>query len=205
MNRFTRLTTFLLLALFALPAAAQTPPPPPCTITTGGVWSGEGDYSFQGNTLTIGEGHYVSFNLIYKCTGLPQGAQPIVSIVNPTLGPTGKFTNGAFGGYFSTRDGFGNGSAVPSGCRGTAGANIADDGCRIEVGATSKDNNCRNSGGTEQRIRVTTRVSNTGPGPINLSGDQTFYIVATDDDTISQSTLDYYLNLGRTLHQKPSC
>ncbi len=203
MNRFTRLTTFLLLALFALPAAAQTPRP--CTITTGGVWSGEGNYSFQGNTLTIGEGHYVSFNLIYKCTDLPQGARPVVSIVNPTLGTTGNFDNGQFGGYFSERDGFGDEDAVPNGCRGTTGATIADDGCRLEVNATSKDNNCRNSGGTEQRIRVTTQVTNAGPGTLNLSGEQTFYIVATDDDTIPQSTLDYYLGLGRMLNQKPSC
>ncbi len=182
--------------LTALPAAAQSP----CTITTGGVWSGEGDYSFQGDTLTIKEGHYVSFNLIYKCRNLPQGAIPIVSIVNPTPGDTGNFEVGDFRGRFSERDGFGDGDGVPSGCRGPANADIADDGCRINVGATSKDNNCRNTGATEQRFRVTTRVSNTGPGPINLSGDQTFHIEATDDDTVSQR----YLDMGYT-QWKPTC
>ncbi len=205
MNRFTSLaglTTLSLLALLAPPAAAQTLP---CAITAGGVWSGEGNYSFQGDTLTIGEGHYVSFNLIYKCRALPAGARPVVSITNPTPGTTGNFNNGAFGGFFSERDGFGNSDEVPSGCRGDAGANIADDGCRIEVNATSKDNNCRNSGGTEQRIRVATRVINTGSGPLHLSAEQTFNIVATDDDTIPQNTLDYYLGLGRVLNQKPSC
>ncbi len=189
----------LALPLTTLPAATQTPP---CTITTGGVWSGEGNYSFQGDTLTIKEGHYVSFNLIYKCQGLPNGARPIVSITNPTPGTTGNFTTGdsSFRGFFSTRDGFGNGDAVPSPCRGTAGATIADEGCRIEVNATSTDNNCRNAGGTEQRIRVTTLVTNVGPGPINLSADQTFHIVATDDDTISQEDL----SKGYT-QWKPTC
>ncbi len=191
------LVALLALPLMTAPTTAQTPP---CTITTGGVWSGEGNYSFVGNTLTVEEGHYVSFNLIYKCTGLPAGARPVVSIANPTPGTTGNFTARDFGGFFSERDGFGDGDAVPNGCRGPAGANIADDGCRIEVNATSKDNNCRNVGATVQQLRVTTRVSNTGPGPLNLSGDQTFFIKATDDDTLAQE----YLEMGYT-QWKPTC
>ena len=194
----TAIVALLTLPFTVMPATAQTPSP--CTITTGNVWSGEGNYSFQGNTLTITEGHYVSFNLIYKCRDLPQDARPVVSIAKPTDGPTGNFEVGGFRGRFSERDGFGDNDDVPRECQGTADATIADVGCRINVGATSTDNNCRNQGATVQKFSVTTRVSNSGPGPLNLSGDQTFHIVAKDDDTVSQK----YLDMGYT-QWKPTC
>ncbi len=178
------------------PAVAQTPP---CSITSGNVWSGEGSYGFgrdsaPDNTLIIGEGHYVSFPVTYKCANLPDDARPSISITTPS---GHRIDNGDFRGGYSERSGFGDTDSLPSACVGTT---VDDNSCQIEFFITSKDNNCRNVGGTVQEYTFRTHINNTGPGPLKLAPETTFIIEAKDDDTVAQK----YLDMGYT-QWKPLC
>ncbi len=173
--------------LAAGPASAQTP----CSIEPGKVWSGEGTYSIDSNnTLKVDEGHFWSFPLTYKCSNLPTGARPSISIIKPS---NYRIDTPDFRGGYSESDGFGDGDVMTGKC-------LEESGCEIEFFASSKDNNCRNVGLTMQTMRITTQVKNLGSGPLNLSDELTIKIMVTDDDTLPQK----YIDMGRT-QWKPTC
>ncbi len=176
----------LLAVTLTAPALAQTE----CSITVGNVWSGEGTYSFQGTTLTHEEGHFVSFPLTYKCTGVSGGVRPAISIIKPS---GHRVDTVDFRGGYSESDGFGDGDEMTGKC-------LEESGCEIEFFVTSKDNNCRNVGATVQRMTISTRIVNLGPGDLNLTDLLDLTIEATDDDTVSQK----YLDMGYT-QWKPTC
>ena len=176
----------LLALMTALPASAQTQ----CSITVGNVWSGEGTYSFEGNKLTPKEGHFVSFPLTYKCTSLSPDVRPTISIIKPS---GHRVDTVDFRGGYSEKDGFGDGDAMTGKC-------LESSGCEIEFNISSKDNNCRNVGATLQRMTISTRIVNTGPGDLNLTDLLDLMIEVEDDDTLEQE----YLDRGYT-QWKPTC
>ena len=183
----TLLATALLLAPGAATSLAQTLD---CSVTVANVWSDDSERTFADSTLTVEEGAYWEFDLTYRCTGPLNGARPIVSIIKPTKT---RFDTVDFRGGISEVDGVADGDALAGDC-------LTADGCRIEIFGTSKDNNCRNQGATEQRMRVQTRITNTGSGPLNLTDLLTVTIVAKDDDTLAQR----YIDMGYT-QWKPVC
>ena len=184
----TTLAAALVALTLTAPALAQTQTE--CSITVGNVWSGEGTYSFQGNTLSPEEGHFVSFPLTYKCTSLSTGARPSISIIKPS---GHRIDTVDFRGGYSERDGFGDGDEMTGKC-------LESSGCEIEFNISSKDNNCRNVGATVQRMTISTRIVNLGAGDLNLTDQLDLIIEVTDDDTLSQR----YLDMGYT-QWKPTC
>ena len=178
----------ILAVTLTAPALAQTQTE--CSITVGNVWSGEGTYSFQGTTLAPEEGHFVSFPLTYKCTSVSTGARPAISIIRPS---NHRVDTVDFRGGYSESDGFGDGDEMTGKC-------LESSGCEIEFFVSSKDNNCRNVGATVQRMTISTRIVNIGPGDLNLTDQLDLMIEVTDDDTLSQR----YLDMGYT-QWKPTC
>ena len=185
---FISLIAALLALLTALPASAQTTTE--CSITPGDVWSAEGNYMIVNNTLAPEEGHNFSFPLTYKCLNLENGERPVISINNPS---THTIDTKDFRGGYSETDGFGDGDEMTGKC-------LQESGCEIEFFASSKDNNCRNTGATLQSMTISTRITNIGPGPLNLTDRLDIRINVMDDDTLPQR----YIDMGYT-QWKPTC